>query len=216
MKSRTGYISLYIKRLFTKDFKKQLFLIIGIAAFMTSLSRRVILSDSEQGYRKNMVEEEQWGFTHKIYDVSDEMTQYLETQEEIERVDILEKVALKSGINHADWIAPVNLPERWGMAGVEPEYEWGEVLAYTMLTVLLGGACLGAIIYVVLKDEKRNVGILRALGAKKRRLQRYFPCVFWFPAALVLRWEAVCSFCYGNWKKRLYMWKMLPKSMRGW
>lgn len=55
----------------------------------------------------------------------------------------------------------------WGHAGEELVYDWGAVKEGILFALIFGGPCIGAIIYMILQDEKKNIGILRALGAKK-------------------------------------------------
>lgn len=59
---------------------------------------------------------------------------------------------------------------RWGDAEEERTYHWGEMREGVLFAVIFGGPCIGAIIYMVLQDEKKSIGIMRALGAKKSQI----------------------------------------------
>ncbi len=281
-----NYITLYIKRTFTRNFKKQLFLILGIAAFMASLSMNIMIRDSGENKWENRLDGLNWEFRYKIHNTSDAMIDYLMASERVERVDVIRKMELTGGIGEAKWVVSSAVPETWKMkllygrmpeageilltdqaviSGHQPvpgetvrlevriggekkqldvkvsgvveayfthdyvflfekdfellragetsgkgkqdvfiyeanteeeykmtlpqelkekfgdhmvegrghqefEYDWGEVKGGILLSVIVGGACLGGIIYMVLLDEKKNVGILRALGAKKSQI----------------------------------------------
>ncbi|MGN0324924.1 MAG: FtsX-like permease family protein [Lachnospiraceae bacterium] len=53
---------------------------------------------------------------------------------------------------------------------VNKEYSVGGVVLPMVLTIVIFGGCLAAIIYIVLQDEKKNIGIFRALGARKTQI----------------------------------------------
>ncbi|MBQ8800655.1 MAG: ABC transporter permease [Lachnospiraceae bacterium] len=279
-----NYITLYIKRTFTRNFKKQLFLIVGIAAFMASLSMNIMIRDSSENKWEKSLNSLNWEFRHKIHNTSDAMEAYLKESERVERVDVIRKVELTGGISEAKWVVSSAVPETWKMnllygrlpeegeilltdraviSGHQPapgemvrlevkvggekkqfdvkvsgvveayftedyvflyekdfellragetsgkqdlfvyeadtekeymmpltremkekfgdhmvesrgiqtfEYDWNEVGGGILLSLIVGGACLGGIIYMVLLDEKKTVGILRALGAKKTQI----------------------------------------------
>lgn len=282
-----NYISLYIRRTFSKNLKKQVFLIVGIAAFMAALSMNVMIRDSNERNRRVSLEDSQWGFSMKVFDVSADVISFLKTHIGVERVDPVAKLELTAGPENVDYVVSSDVPEAWklnllygemptkgeilltenasissrqpvpgetvllevrtggekeqivvtvsgvaeafgdftgsyvflyyedfeeliseipseerkydaffmekdlggnsgvsvGMdlyeklgahrflgwvqAGEEFEYSWREVLGGAMLITVFSGACLGAIIYIVLQDEKKNIGILRAIGARK-------------------------------------------------
>lgn len=283
-----NYISIYIRRTFSKNFKKQFFLILGIAAFMVMLVVRVMGKDSEERKRVAEAERSDWGFNVKISDVSVEGIDYLNGHEEVVHAEPVRKIEITGGIDHAEYLISSEVPDAWEftylygeapgrgevlltekaliskrqpipgetillevkvgeekkqiravVSGVvkalgsfteayvflygdnfrelteelpyeESKYDvfvqtanfedgklaWdfheqfgactivgmsreGEVYeGYSLKTVfyqimvvmILFGACLGAIIYIVLQDEKKNIGILRALGAKKKQI----------------------------------------------
>ncbi|MCH5273446.1 MAG: ABC transporter permease [Lachnospiraceae bacterium] len=280
-----NYIRLYIKRTFSRNLKKQAFLIFGIAAFMAMLAGRVMSKDSEERRRVRWVEETDWGFDIKISDVSAEAIDYLNGHKETVQVEPIRKVEVTGGIDNVKYLISSAVPDTWKFTylyGKSPEqgeilltenaligkrqpvsgetvwievktgeetkqikavvsgvvealgdftqayaflyaedfkqltdevpyengrydafvqtvygqdgnltidfherfgtslivgmrrtgevyggYSLGSILYQIILVTILFGACLGAIIYIVLQDEKQNIGILRALGAKK-------------------------------------------------
>lgn len=283
-----NYIRIYIRRTFSKNFKKQFFLIIGIAAFMVMLVVRVMGKDSGEQKRVAEAEKSDWGFTVKMSDVSMEGIDYLNGHEEVIHAEPVKKVEITGGIDHAEYLISSAVPDAWKFTYLYGEApEQGEILltekaliskrqpipgetillevkvgkekkqikavvsgvvktlgsfteAYAFLYVddfkeltaevpdeesrydvfvqtvhsdnhnltwdfyerfgacmmvwmsregevyedyslkavlyqiivvtVLFGACLSAIIYIVLQDEKKNIGILRALGAKKKQI----------------------------------------------
>lgn len=282
-----NYIRIYIRRTFSKNFKKQFFLIIGIAAFMVMLVVRVMGKDSGERERVARAEKSDWGFTIKLSDVSMEGVNYLNGHEEVMHAEPVKKAEITGGIDNAEYLVSSAVPDAWKFTylyGEAPEqgeilltekaliskrqpipgetvllevragekkkqikavvsgvvetlgsfteayaflycddfkelmaevpdeesrydvfvqtadtdadsgslaYDFQErfgacmvvrmsresevyedyslkvVLYQVVLVMILFGACLGAIIYIVLQDEKGNIGILRALGAKK-------------------------------------------------
>lgn len=282
------YIWLYIKRTFTRNFRKQIFLICGIAAFMAMLSVKVFNTDSSELDHEKNIEQHDWGFSEKIFDVSAEGVAYLTEREEISKVDAVERLPLVGGLDNVELVVSSAVPETWKLSflyGTMPkagevlltgnalinkrqpvpgetvvftvqvgeekrqveavvsgvveafsdyagmyaflyqedfetltenlsqeerhydvflteaykdaltpvrydfvqkfgnrifyEYEITEnyegysyaeiVLSFIWVGILCGG-CLGAIIYLVLRDERKNIGILRALGARKSQI----------------------------------------------
>lgn len=285
-----NYVRIYIGRTFSRNFKKQFFLILGIAAFMVLLSMHIMISDSNAHNWKDSLENRDWGFSSKVFDVPGSLVDYMESYEGVERVEAVEKIKLIGGISGAKDIissavpgswklhylygqAPekgeilltetalignrqpipgetvrleiqteekrqqiemvvsgvveafydftgtyaflcpedfeilagkISLEEKrydvfytekeaelnanpekeiefyeklgayrnsgWGHAGEEINYNWGNILSGILIATIFGGACIGAVIYMVLQDEKKNIGIMRALGAKKLQI----------------------------------------------
>lgn len=282
------YIWLYIKRTFTENVRKQVFLILGIAAFMTLFSAHVINKDSAELRAVKDIEWHDWGFSEKIFDVSAEGVTYLEEREEISRVDAVERLPFVGGVDNVEFVVSSAVPEAWKLSilyGTMPKEGEvlltehalinkrqpvpGETVVFTVqvgeekkqveaavsgvveafddfaggyaflyhedfalltenlspkerqydvfvteayqnamtpvrydfvqkfgnhifyeyaitenfegysirgilyqicLVAVLCGGCLGAIIYLVLRDERKNIGILRALGARKSQI----------------------------------------------
>ncbi len=285
-----NYVRIYIGRTFSRNFKKQFFLILGIAAFMVLLSMHIMISDSNAHNWKDSLENRDWGFSSKVFDVPGSLVDYMESYEGVERVEAVEKIKLIGGISGAEDIISSAVPESWklhylygqapekgeilltetalignrqpipgetvrleiqteekrqqiemvvsgvveafydftgtyaflcpedfeilagkisleekrydvfytekeaelnanpekeiefyeklgayrnsgwGHAGEEINYNWGNILSGILIATIFGGACIGAVIYMVLQDEKKNIGIMRALGAKKLQI----------------------------------------------
>lgn len=62
----------YLKSSFTKNLKKQRFLIFGIAAFMVLVAIQVISQDSETGELYRQIANQRWDYDVKISELSEE------------------------------------------------------------------------------------------------------------------------------------------------
>lgn len=281
-----NYICLYIKRTFTRNVKKQLFLVMGIAAFMTMLAEHVMRADARE---REAVEQSEWndmGFSVKLPDISLEEIEFIEKHPETEYMSAVEKIKVSGGLRNAEYIVSAAVPDTWNITylyGGEPEhgeivltentligsrqpmigesiqievmageekkvleatvagvvksfleftggyvflypddflaltetlsteerrydvflktiyeefeegelwlelyerygvasvvgleegminkkYDLGELVCQIVIAAIVAGGCLAGIIYMILQDEKKNIGILRALGAQK-------------------------------------------------
>lgn len=284
-----NYITLYIKQTFLRNKKKQLFLLLGIAAFMVMLSGYIMGGDSAEYRRKEEMAANEWGFSIKVFDVTDSFIEYLKGYEGAEAIEPVEKLEVIGGISNVDDVISSAVPEGWklkllygsmpqkgeillseyalvagrqpvpgetvilevkvgeerkkiertvsgvaeafsgftgnyaflyeedfatltellpkeqkwydvfyiekdemyvedtalfeywdrmtphknlgwGHAGEEYTYDWEAIWGSAGYALIFGGPMFGAILYMILQDEKKQVGILRALGAQKRQI----------------------------------------------
>lgn len=106
-----SFIRLYIRRSFTRNLKKQLFLILGIAAFMTMATEHIIGSDSEYN---NVVESAgsfYWGYSQKFFALSPEQRQFLVGQPGITDVYVVKYMDVTSGIANGSFLVSAGFPK---------------------------------------------------------------------------------------------------------
>lgn len=115
-----NYIRLYIKRTFTRNFKKQLFLILGIAAFMAMLASDVMRSDANERKLINESRSENYGFSAKIPACPLEEIAFLEEHEEITLVQPVEAAEVLSGPVGVEFVISYDVPDTWKL-----EYLYG-------------------------------------------------------------------------------------------
>ncbi len=116
-----NYIRLYIKRTFTNNIKKQLFLIVGIATFVAILASEVMRSDANERKLVNDSKSENYGFSAKIPECPLEGIAFLEGQEEITLVQQVEVVKALSGPVGVEFVVSSKVPDTWKL-----EYLYGE------------------------------------------------------------------------------------------
>ena len=116
-----NYIRLYIKRTFTHNIKKQMFLIIGIAAFVAMLVSAVMRADANEWELVNDSRSENYGFSAKICKCPLEGITFLEEHEEIALVQPVELVEVLSGPVGVELVVSSHVPDTW-----ELNYLYGE------------------------------------------------------------------------------------------
>ncbi len=116
-----NYIHLYIKRTFTNNIKKQLFLILGIAAFVAILASEVMRSDANERSLVNDSRSENYGFSAKICKCPPEGITFLEEHEEITLVQPVEVAEVLSGPVGVELVVSSRVPDTWKL-----NYLYGE------------------------------------------------------------------------------------------
>ncbi|MGN1085009.1 MAG: FtsX-like permease family protein, partial [Lachnospiraceae bacterium] len=106
-----GFIRLYIKRSFTKNLKKQLFLILGIAAFMALATEQIIGSDSEYNDVTEKIENFYWGYSEKFFALSAEQRQFLLAHPEITDSYTIYYFDVTKGITNGSFLVSADFPE---------------------------------------------------------------------------------------------------------
>ncbi|MBQ8800656.1 MAG: ABC transporter permease [Lachnospiraceae bacterium] len=110
-----NYIRLYIKRTFTHNIKKQVFLIWGIAAFVAMLAGDVMRSDANEQRLVNDSRSENYGFSAKIWKCPLEGIDFLENHEEITLVQPVELAEVISGPSGVEAVVSSRVPDGWRM-----------------------------------------------------------------------------------------------------
>ena len=110
-----NYIRLYIKRTFTHNIKKQLFLIFVIAAFVTMLANEVMRTDANEQQLVNDSRSENYGFSAKIQKCNLEGIEFLENHEEITLVQPVEIAEVISGPSGVECVVSSKVPDTWKM-----------------------------------------------------------------------------------------------------
>ncbi len=104
----------------------------------------------------------------------------------------------------------------WGHAGEEINYDWGNILGGILIATIFGGACIGAVIYMVLQDEKKNIGILRALGAKKRQIAGMVTARMLVSGTIGILTGSMLSFSAVLFQKKMLYTDTVPGGHTGW
>lgn len=108
-----NYIRLYIKRTFTNNIKKQMFLILGIAAFVAMLVSEVMKADAIEWYLIKYAKRFDIGYSAKIPMVPLEGIAYLEGHEEITQMEAVEVVKVLEGPSGVEFLTSSHVHDTW-------------------------------------------------------------------------------------------------------
>lgn len=108
-----NFVWVYLKSSFTKNWKKQCFLIFGIAAFMVLVSVQVISQDSETGELYRQIANQRWGYDVKISGLSEEQQQALLVQPEVRSSYVMRYVEITEGMTNAVSLVSADFPDRF-------------------------------------------------------------------------------------------------------
>lgn len=115
-----NYIRLYIKRTFTNNLRKQIFLILGIAAFVAIVASEVMRSDANEQKLVKESRNDNYGFSAKIPECPLEGISFLEEHEEITLVQPVEVAEIVSGPVGTKYLVSSCVPDTWKL-----EYLYG-------------------------------------------------------------------------------------------
>lgn len=132
-----NYIRLYIKRTFTNNFKKQVFLIFGIAAFVAMLSSEVMKADADEWGYVSDLKRYDMDFSAKVPTVSMEEIAFMESHAEVTRVETIEISEVLAGPSGVEFLTTYNVPDAWKL-----KYLYGKVPGPGEI-VLTDGATIG-------------------------------------------------------------------------
>lgn len=116
------YIRLYLKRSFTRNLKKQVFLILGITFLMTAVTDRLLWSDSNiSGVKEGVASQmEAMKVGDTYYNVSKEQADFLVKHQDAETAAALECFEVEAGIENIEKVISLLPAELW-----EPIYLYG-------------------------------------------------------------------------------------------
>ncbi|MGN1083699.1 MAG: FtsX-like permease family protein, partial [Lachnospiraceae bacterium] len=102
---------IYIKRSFTKNLKKQLFLILGIAAFMVMATVQIISVDSYTSDLYKQIASQRWGYDIRFESLSYEQRQVLLEQPEVLDSHVMDCFKVSAGVTNANYLVSAEFPD---------------------------------------------------------------------------------------------------------
>ncbi|MGN1085174.1 MAG: FtsX-like permease family protein [Lachnospiraceae bacterium] len=154
------FVWLYIKRSFTKNFKKQMFLILGIAVFMTLATERVISSDTNCNDVREDIEDSYWGYSRKFFALSAEARKFLTEHPGVTESYVVKYLEVTEGITNGSFLVSADFPESFltkYVYGTEPGQ--GEVALPESARIAGKRPELGqeVVFEVQIGEERRNI-----------------------------------------------------------